>query len=150
MADLTITGLPAGPPPPSIQESYIRANLQPESEPILTDAEITQLLNFSKRADSYGRIITDPNWIPTYDLASAIADGWRMKAAKIAGNFEFTDSNLTLKRNQIYDNCLKQANEWSKRCMGSTQVSNPWNLRYLSDIEEKFFEPQTVPIEIGD
>lgn len=117
-------------------ETYIRARLSPESEPTLTDSEISILVEDSRRADVYGRYPSMDGWIPTYDLPSAIRTGWLLRASKVAGNYEFSDSNLTFKRGEIHAHCLSMANEWAKRCMGSIPVVN--RLEQLNSVQEFF------------
>lgn len=104
--------------------SYISLHLQPAIDPALSDDDLAALLTQSKRADSSSRAPSDPDWEPTYDLASAIADGWTLKAGKAAGDYDFKDSNLQLTRSQVHAHCLGMASQWARRCGGSVRITS--------------------------
>ncbi len=47
-----------------------------------------------------------------WDLKGAANKGWKMKAAAVAGNFDFKDAGQTLSRGQVHANCLTMAKEF--------------------------------------
>lgn len=53
-----------------------------DTEPSLTDDEMTSLLSMSKIADIYGLWPSDAGWTPTFNLNIGAAEGWRWKAAR--------------------------------------------------------------------
>lgn len=53
------------------------------------------------------------NWMPTYDLYSAGAEIWQEKAAAVACAYATSADGVSLSRNQMYEQYLKQA-AWCK------------------------------------
>lgn len=100
-------------------EAYITLHLQPSEDPILTNAELTAIVALASIADSEDRSPDDVDWEATYDVASAIAQGWEIKAAKVVGAYRFKDTGLELHRDQVHDHCLKQAALWRSRAGGA-------------------------------
>lgn len=106
--------------------------LQPDSEPSLTTAEVSAIVDLSARMDSNGVAPTatsseatlNTNWKPTYDVYAGVAFGWRVKAAKVAGNYQFKDDTLQLNREQVIDHCLKMAAEYSKMTSSTITVES--------------------------
>ena len=49
-----------------------------------------------------GRLETNPDWTPTYDLNAAAGDIWAEKAATAAGNFDFSADGGNYSRSQVY------------------------------------------------
>lgn len=78
-------------------------------EPVLSTVEIDDLLEDAKRADSGGRIPTDPAWVPTWDLEYSAAKGWEWKANKVSGDFRASFDGQSFDLQQVYDHCMKQA-----------------------------------------
>jgi hypothetical protein len=69
-----------------------------DSEPLLSEAELWSLLEQARRADSLGVAPGESAWVPTYNLNSAAARGWEMKAGKCAGEYQFeTDGQIFLR-----------------------------------------------------
>jgi len=97
-------------------------HLQPTIDPAVSDDELEALLAGAVRPDSEGRSPTDDEWEETYCVAQAIADGWRLKAAKASGAYAFADGNLSLHREQVVENCLKMEKQWRRRVATSVEV----------------------------
>lgn len=90
-------------------------------EPKLTDADIDDLVEMSRRPDALGRLPSETGWIPTYDLAVAVSNGWETKAARAAGDFRFEEDNQVFYREQVADHCMKMAKRWNRR-MVTTRI----------------------------
>lgn len=107
-------------------EAEARADLQAKvasgSDPMLSVAEVDRLLALARRADANGVEITNPDWVPTYDLNTAAAEGWRWKAGKVAGAYTFTTDGQTFQRAQLYAHCLKQAELYSRRAVSGYPI----------------------------
>jgi hypothetical protein len=54
-------------------------------------------------------------WWGAWDLSLAACEGWRRKAALASSGYQFNDQGKALMRNQIFEQCLKMAKEYSKR-----------------------------------
>lgn len=96
--------------------------VQASQEPLLTAAELNELLVMSRRTDTEGRAVTDAAWEPTWDLDAGAAEGWRLKAGKVAGRFSVSVDGDGLQRAQVFSHCLSMADRYARRIMGSIGV----------------------------
>src|SRR6476619_6768368 len=78
-------------------------------EPALTDGEIDELLIPCCLKDKEGLPPTDPSWTPTYDLHTAAADGWLIKAARAAAMVEIDPPGSGIMTSKVFDNCRTMA-----------------------------------------
>lgn len=96
-------------------ESMVAAS----SSPTLTTAEVDQLMLIAARPDGDGLLPDAGGWSGTYDLNAAAAEGWRWKAAKVAGDFTFATDGQTFNRSDMVKACQAMALTYSKRVAGS-------------------------------
>lgn len=54
-------------------------------------------------------------WLPTWDLEAAAGAGWRLKAAKAAGRFDYTDEGQSFSRSQVVRACIAMAEQHEAR-----------------------------------
>lgn len=54
--------------------------------------------------------VGDDDWVPTYDLNAAAAEGWRLKAGKVVPLYTASAGASRFERAQIYAHCIQQAN----------------------------------------
>ena len=78
------------------------------TEPVISAGEQTTILDIAKEADKYGVWPTDASWTQTYNVNSAIASAWLLKASRLAPRYLFMSGGRMLSRNQYYDHCIKQ------------------------------------------
>lgn len=104
-------------------EEEARARLESmvawSTAPTLTEAEVDDLLDQARRADSDGLAPDDDGWTPTWHFASAAAAGWRLKAGKVSGEFSFTSDGQTHHRNEVHEMCLAMADRYARGAVGS-------------------------------
>lgn len=107
-------------------ESKLRLRLQPESEPVLSDEEVTDLLALAATVDADGLDPSDDGWTPTYSVQGiyrAAAEGWQIKDGRVEELFDFTTDGQTFSRSQkskmLHDKCQHQAAMW-KRKLGAS------------------------------
>lgn len=86
-----------------------------EAQPALGDDQLTQLLADSLIPDDNGRWTDDPEYVETHDLNRAAGAGWRLKAAKVATDYTISVEGRTLNREQMYENCIKQAQAYERK-----------------------------------
>ncbi len=97
-------------------ETQIKTLTKWEVCPTLTQVEIDLCVAEAKRTDSTGRLTTDANWVPSWDIAAGVAFGWDLKAGNAAGEFDFApESGQSFKRSQITEQCEKMARMWRGR-----------------------------------
>lgn len=58
---------------------------------------------------------TPAAWSPTYDLATAAAEGWRYKAGAVSDRFRFSQEGEGYDRNQIFEHCLRMAEIYERK-----------------------------------
>lgn len=103
--------------------SYVTRNAATAVDPTLTESEILGILQDCRIVDSEERIITDADYETTYDLTRAVVTAWETKAAKASGSYSFSESGLTLNRQQIIDNCLKMVKIWNGKSVQTCRMS---------------------------
>lgn len=81
--------------------------LDPETEPKLGAAELDLLLDIAKRVDENGVEPDLTGWTPTYDVNYAVAQGWLLKASRLAPRYLFMDQGKMFSRQQYFDHCMK-------------------------------------------
>jgi hypothetical protein len=96
--------------------------VQADQEPLLTIQELDELLALSKRVDPDDRPPSDVEWEPTWDLEAGAAEGWRLKAGKVAGRFNVNIDGDSLMRAQTFSHCLTMADRYARRAVGSIGV----------------------------
>ena len=93
-----------------------------DSAPVLSADELAALLSSVATADSAGRVPTDTDWVPTYDLNRAACEGWRWKAGKLAGAYDFQADGASYNRSQMLAHCEKMAAQYARGVVGSVPV----------------------------
>jgi hypothetical protein len=93
-----------------------------DQDPQLTDPEVDDLLRLARAVDTDGRAVTDPEWVPTYDLNYAAAEGWRWKAGRVAALTSFSLEGQRVERSDMYDHCTKMADLYDGRVSGFVRL----------------------------
>jgi hypothetical protein len=91
-----------------------------DQDPVLSDDQLGDLVERARRPDGEGSTWPDGDaWTPTWDLDAAAAEGWNRKAAMAANRFNFGEDGQSFQRAEVYANCVKQAEAYARRSMGS-------------------------------
>ena len=108
----------------TLEEATVRleAMTAADVDPTLTDAEITRLLAMAARPDEYDLEPPDTGWTPTYDLATAAAQGWRWKAGKVTERVGFNVDGAAVNRHQMFQHCMAMASAYARGIVGTAQV----------------------------
>ncbi len=93
-----------------------------ETAPALTAIEVEDLLIVAARMDRYGVEPATTGWEATYDLNAAAAEGWRWKAAKVTGAFDFVSDGQRFDRSQQHAMCLQMSDHYRRRLLGNVRV----------------------------
>lgn len=65
-------------------------------------------------------------WSPTFDLAIAASEGWRVKAGLVSDRFRFADDGDTYDRDQVFAHCVRMAEQYEKKAeAGGLVVGSP-------------------------
>jgi len=109
-----------------LTEAEARADIERmtafSAEPALTTAEVGRLVALAKRVDAAGLKPGTVGWTPTWDRYASVAEGWRWKAAKVAGQFSFSADGGRIDKAEIRRACLEMAQHYSARRYGSPQL----------------------------
>ena len=90
--------------------------------PTLSDGEIDELLVPASVADANGLRPDDIDWLPTYDLNAAAADGWLIKAGRAAATTETEPDSVNV-TSRVFANCLRMSRIYSGKRSGSVRVT---------------------------
>jgi hypothetical protein len=91
-------------------------------EPLLTDTEIDELLLQGAVADKEGNGPASEDWVPTYDLNSAAAAGWLIKAGRAASTTE-TEPDSVKVTSRVFANCLRMSRIYAGKRTASIRVT---------------------------
>ena len=103
------------PTPTEQVEADINTFAQSASFPTLEPAEVSRAAELARVADSVGRAPSAAGYVATYNHNLAISLAWQIKAAKVAGNFDFASGNQRFNRSQVYKQCKEQADSYRKK-----------------------------------
>jgi hypothetical protein len=90
--------------------------------PELSDTEIDELLLQGAVADNAGNGPASEAWSPTYDLNSAAAAGWLIKAGRAASTTETEPDSVNV-TSRVFANCLRMSRIYSAKRSGSVKVT---------------------------
>ena len=107
---------------PETSKDRLKKLIASAEEPILSDAEIDELLAASAVADGAGLGPESEDWDPSYDLNSAAAEGWMVKAARSASTTE-TDPDSLAVTSRVFENCIRMAQLYSRKRAASVRIT---------------------------
>ncbi len=81
------------------------------------------LLDSSRVVDATGLAPTAAGYKLTWDLNRAAAEGWRWKAGKVAGAFDFNADGASFNRSQVLTQCEKMVVQYQRRIGGSLPLT---------------------------
>jgi len=84
-------------------------------EPVLADGEIDELLSEYSLTDADGLDPGNVSWKPTYDMTSAAAAGWLLKAARATVLVEVDPPGSGIVTSKVFDNCRAMARSFRPR-----------------------------------
>lgn len=96
-----------------------------DAEPALSDDEIDDLLSQSSLMDKNGLAPSAEDWDATYDLNSAAASGWLIKAARAASLVEVDPPDSGIVTSKVFDNCRAMARIYRAKSSLTIQINNP-------------------------
>ena len=114
----------------------LKSMVAADSASVLSADELSSLLSSVALMDSAGRVPTDTDWVPTYDLNRAAVEGWRWKAAKLIGAYDFQADGASYSRSQMLAHCEKMAAQYARGLVGSVPVFSALAAAYPSEDED--------------
>lgn len=98
-----------------------------ELEPTINDSIIDQLLSDARVRDSDGNLPSSDDWVETYDIYRAAAEGWAYKAAQVAGDYTFSIDGQSFSRSHMFANFTERERYFRRRSysgLGTIQLIN--------------------------
>lgn len=102
----------------------LRTLTQADMEPGLTESEIEQLVQMYSVPDAAGRTPDNPEWEPAIEINLAVANGWRIKAAKLAHQHDATVDSQGFSASQKFTQCMELADTFMKKVKTSFSVTS--------------------------
>lgn len=65
-------------------------------------------------------------WQPAYDIFGAVAEGWRIKAGKVADKIDFMTQGDSYNGQQLHTHCLEMAKYYESKRVASLRIRTPW------------------------
>ena len=90
--------------------------------PELSDTEIDELLLQAAKEDGEGNAPSSEDWEPTYDLNSAAAAGWLIKAGRSASTTETEPDSVNV-TSRVFANCLRMSRIYSGKRTASIRAT---------------------------
>jgi hypothetical protein len=89
-------------------------------DPTLSEDELNDLLGAAAVEDSAGHSPIDVAWTPAYDLNTAAAAGWLIKAARAAATVDEPTAGAVTSK--VFDNCCAMARMYAAKRTASVTV----------------------------
>lgn len=95
-----------------------------DQRPVLSDVTLGALLDQYASVDSDGLAPTDAGWTGTWYLNAAAAEGWRRKAAAVAGDFTFSADGASYDKGSVLANCERMVALYAAKDNGTVTISD--------------------------
>lgn len=109
------------------------------SRPVLSSDDLTALLDLHRVPDADGLLVNEAGYTDTWDadcLNGAAAEGWRWKAGRVAGDFDFSADGASYSKGEVMAKCLEMEAHYLARQSGSSQVQGAVDPRTSYDASE--------------
>lgn len=94
-----------------------------DQRPAVTEPEVIAALQQFPKVDRDGLTPEDGDWTQTWDIYAAVAEVWRIKAGKVAGDFNFSADNGRYDKGEVLAHCLAMEAKYAAMAMGSTPTT---------------------------
>ncbi len=89
-------------------------------EPTLTEDDLDELLAVAAVKDADGLTPEDDEWTPTYDLNTAAAKAWLIKAGRAAATVDTPEAGMVTSK--VFDNCRAMARIYATKRNTSVSI----------------------------
>ena len=97
-----------------------------DTEPVLTETEIGDLLVEAAIADGDGLAPEDESWTPTYNINKAAASAWLIKAGRASALTEIDPPESGIVTAKVFENCVRMARVFQARSAVSVRTGLPF------------------------
>ena len=102
--------------------------LSPELAPVLTEADIDDLMLQARSPDENDLVWSDEDWTPTWStgsLWSVAAMGWEIRASRCFGDIDFAEDGQRFNMSQRFAQCMEMVKVYRRGSGGSGSVRVP-------------------------
>jgi hypothetical protein len=95
--------------------------LSPDMIPVITSADIDDLLSRARVVDVGGVLPSEDDYVPTWTTASleaAVAAGWELRASRCVGGVDFAEDGQSFKLSQRFEQCMLMARLYQRGSSG--------------------------------
>lgn len=89
-----------------------------DQRPVLSPDTVGRLLDDFRVKDRDGNLVTDPGYVETWNLNAAAAEGWRRKAALVAGDFTFSADDASYSKGDVLANMERMVAMYAAKDVG--------------------------------
>jgi len=100
--------------PDSALKTQLKRMTAWDSTPALSEDEIDALLAAFSKTDANDVAPGEDDWVETYNLRAAAAEGWRWKAAKASSSVSTDLDGDRLSSNQLFEHCNRMIGVYSR------------------------------------
>lgn len=95
-----------------------------DSRPALSTQNVSDLLDSYAARDTYGLAPVDDGWTPSWRLNAAAAEGWRLKASIVAGDYSFSADDASYSKGDVLAHCLEMEAKYAAMDSGTSSFSD--------------------------
>lgn len=103
-----------------------------DQRPALSAESVGRLLDDFRVRDRDGNLVTDAGYVETWNLNAAAAEGWRRKAALVAGDFTFSADDASYSKGDVLANMEKMVAMYAAKDVGVASLAGR-ERDYLTD-----------------
>ncbi len=95
--------------------------LSPDMIPVITSADIDDLLSRARVIDADGVLPSEDDYVPTWtttSLEAAVAAGWELRASRCVGGVDFAEDGQSFKLSQRFEQCMLMAKLYQRGSSG--------------------------------
>lgn len=103
--------------------------------PAITDDEVGLIVDQYALVDLNGNAPSATDWTPTYDVNGAVAEVWRVKAGRVAGDYSFSADGASYSKADVMAHCLEMEAKFAGMSKGGgfgsvqvTPTNGPFNI----------------------
>ena len=87
--------------------AYVKTLAATDKRPTLTETEVQAIVGRYPIRDSNGVPANADGWDETFDAMAAAAEAWRIKAGRVAGDFNFAADGTSMSKADVMAHCLE-------------------------------------------
>src|SRR2546423_108460 len=96
----------------------------PTDKPELSDDDLDECLDAGALQDAVGHAPSHVDWTPTYDLNTAAAKAWLIKASRAAAEIDVEGTDPPVATSRLFDNCRAMARIYAAKRSATVSTAN--------------------------